>query len=113
MATYDPHKKNGSQTGWNWKESAIQLIWLLIIVNSLISAYLIGVIGMSLIKSDSFACCVFISTFLAFVITVFIQKQFFDWRFNSEFSPEKQDEMKRKLHKYLKDECKLPNQKSE
>lgn len=46
MATYKPHERDPNkrnkchQCGWLWNESAIQLIWFLMFVNSIIGTYL-------------------------------------------------------------------------
>lgn len=90
MATYEPPKNDKwIQCGWNWKESAIQLILLLIIINSIIGTYLIK------INTD---CSIWI-----FVVFIIPQLLFFLKRFKSAFSSKKQDERKAKLREFLQE----------
>ena len=98
-ATYLPSEE------WHWKErfkeSAIQLIVLLIIVNSYIASYFVRFVDFSLMKNILSYKCI-----LTFVVLLILQMGYFYIRFNSEFSNEKQDDRESKILKFLNKQCK-------
>lgn len=105
-STYKPHKKDFCiQSGWDWKESAILLIWLLIAVNSFIGTYLIKLIKVNVDWSISLLSWVFIAFFIP-------QMLFFYWRFHSTFSEEEQTQRENKMCEFLKDVCEFPDKES-
>ncbi len=69
MATYKPHERDPSkrdkchQCGWLWNESAIQLIWFLIVVNSIIGTYLF-----SLLDENQYISVTYLILLIAYVL---------------------------------------------
>lgn len=99
-STYKPHKKDPCiQSGWNWTESAIWLIGLLIFVNSVIGTYSIKIAWDWTTSLLSWV----------FVILIFIQVLFFIWRFKSTFREEAQTKRKNEMCKFLKTICEFPD----
>ncbi|MCK4796720.1 MAG: hypothetical protein KAT05_05020 [Spirochaetes bacterium] len=98
MATYKPYEKYRCvQNGWDFKESAIQLIVLLMVINSIIGAYFIkDVVGFDFDLSG-----------LVFVLLMVLQLLHFIHRFCSGLSPKKRKERKANMCEYLKNETKL------
>lgn len=101
MANYSPPKlDNLIQIGWNWRESAIELIVLLIFVNSLIFVYFIKIItNLSNIW-----------LFFVLLFTIFIQIWFFNYRFKSDLNTERLEKRKKEMKEVLKDVCEFPTQ---
>ncbi|HLB69801.1 MAG TPA: hypothetical protein VJJ51_02030, partial [Candidatus Methanoperedens sp.] len=103
MDNYSPPKlDNRIQIGWNWKESAIALIGLLIFVNSLVLVYFIK------IELNLSTCWLF----FVLLIAMFVQILILYYRFKSDLSPESQTKGKNDMTKVLKDVYEFLNQKS-
>src|SRR3989304_7440492 len=90
MDNYSPPKlDNRIQIGWNWKESAIALIGLLIFVNSLVLVYFIK------IELNLSTCWLF----FVLLIAMFVQILILYYRFKSDLSPESQTKGKNDMTK--------------
>ena len=100
MANYSPPKLDNSiQVGWNCRESAMQLIWLLIFVNSLVFTYFIKII-ISCSDGELFGVLIF---------SALIQIYFFYARFKSDLAPERIKQRKNDMIDVLKDVCEFSN----